>query len=57
MERAFLFPLIRQKVLESLNGYVESERLLKSINEYIVPPGLGNQAGSLGAIALAQAFT
>ena len=54
MDRAFLFPLIRQKVLDSLNGYVESERLLKSINEYIVPPGLGNQAGSLGAIALAQ---
>ena len=55
MDRAFLFPLIRQKVLESLNGYVESESLLKSIDEYILPPALGNQAGSLGAIALAQA--
>ena len=29
MQRTFLFPLIRQKVLESLNGYVESESLLK----------------------------
>ena len=55
MDRAFLFPLIRQKVLGSLNGYVESESLLKSIDEYILPPALGNQAGSLGAIALAQA--
>jgi len=53
MERLFLFPLIRRKVLESLNGYVESESLLKKIDEYIVPPGLGNRSGSLGAIALA----
>ena len=57
MERTFLFPLIRRKVLESLNGYVESETLLKNINEYIVPPGLGNRSGSLGAIALAESFT
>ena len=53
MQRAYLFPLIRRKVLESLNGYVESEYLLKNIDQYIVPPKLGNQSGSLGAIALA----
>ncbi len=56
MHRTFLFPLIRRKVLESLNGYVESEDLLKKIDEYIVPPGLGNRSGSVGAIALAQTF-
>ena len=55
MQRVFLLPLIRQKVLESLNGYVES--LQKNIDEYIVPPALGNQSGSLGAIALVQQFT
>ena len=53
MQRAYLFPLVRRKVLESLNGYVESESLLKNIDQYIVPPKLGNQSGSLGAIALA----
>ena len=57
MGRAFLFPLIRRKVLETLNGYVESESLLKKIDEYIVPPALGNQSGSLGAIALAQTIS
>jgi fructokinase len=57
MQRTFLLPLIRRKVLESLHGYVESESLLKKIDEYIVPPGLGNRSGSLGAIALAQLFT
>jgi fructokinase len=56
MERVFLFPLIRRKVLETLNGYVESESLLKKMDEYIVPPGLGNRSGSLGAIALAQSI-
>jgi fructokinase len=40
--------------LETLNGYVENESLLKNIDGYIVPPALGNQSGSLGAIALAQ---
>ncbi len=54
MNRTFLFPIIRRKVLEILNGYVENESLLKNIDEYIVPPALGNQSGSLGAIALAQ---
>ena len=57
MERAFLFSVIQHKVLESLNGYVENESLLKRIDEYIVPPALGNRSGSLGAIALAQLLT
>jgi fructokinase len=56
MERSFLFPLVRKKTLEILNGYVQNETLLNNIDEYIVPPGLGNRSGSLGAIALAQAI-
>ena len=56
MQRAYLFPLVRRKVLKTLNSYVESESLLKNIDQYIVPPKLGNQSGSLGAIALAQSF-
>jgi fructokinase len=54
MEQLHLFPLIRQKVLTLLNGYVQSPAILKQIDEYIVPPGLGNKAGILGAIALAE---
>lgn len=49
-----LFPLIRMKTLEYLNGYVQSPTIIDSMDHYIVPPGLGNQAGMLGAIALAQ---
>lgn len=53
MQRQFLFAKIRHRVHELLNGYVSSKSVLENIDEYIVPPGLGNQSGSLGAIALA----
>ena len=54
MQRDFLFPKIRSQVLKLLNGYVASRSLLENIDGYIVPPGLENQSGSLGAIALAS---
>ncbi len=54
MEQLHLFPLIRQKVQDLLNGYVRSPAILENIDDYIVPPGLGNKAGILGAIALAR---
>lgn len=54
MEQAHLFPLVRRKVQEVLNGYVQSPTILQNIDTYIVPPGLGNKAGVLGAIALAE---
>ena len=54
MQNRFLFPLIHQKTLSRLNGYIESLGRSKRVEEYIVPPGLGKKAGCLGAIALAQ---
>jgi fructokinase len=54
MEQPQLFPLIHQKVPQLLNGYVQSPAILQNIDTYIVPPGLGNRAGILGAIALAE---
>jgi fructokinase len=54
MQRPILFPIIKRKVQEFLNGYVQSPILLENIDTYIVPPGLGNQSGVLGALALAQ---
>jgi fructokinase len=54
MEQAQVFPLLRQKVLDLLNGYVQAPTILDQIERYIVPPGLGNRAGICGAIALAE---
>jgi len=55
MQQAHLFPLIRSKVQQLLNGYLKAPAILERIDEYIVPPGLGHRAGVKGAIALAQA--
>jgi len=54
MQQPQLFPMIRQKVKESLNGYVQAEVILNGMDGYIVPPGLAGKAGVLGAFALAQ---
>jgi fructokinase len=56
MQREFLFPKIRGRVRELLNGYVASKSILEEIDQYIVPPGLGNQSGSMGAIAIAMQY-
>jgi len=57
MDQPHLFPLVREKTLGYLNGYVQSPAILDHIDTYIVPPGLGNRAGVLGAIALAMEAT
>jgi fructokinase len=54
MEQLQLFPMIRSRVVKSLNNYIQSDSILKNIDQYIVPPGLGNRAGALGCIAIAQ---
>jgi len=45
---------VRQKVQQTLNGYIQSPVVLEKIDEYIVPPTLGNRSGVLGAIAMAM---
>lgn len=54
MHQGHLFPLIREQVRRLLNGYIQLPMILERIDEYIVPPALGDQAGVLGAVALAQ---
>lgn len=54
MEQPQLFPMVRRKVVNYLNGYVQSPSILRDIDSYIVPPGLSNRAGVLGAFVQAQ---
>lgn len=54
MKQQQLFPLIRRGVKEMLNGYVQREQILNAIDQYIVPPGLGDNAGFCGALMLAR---
>jgi len=55
MHQKQLFPLIRGEVRRNLNGYVAHDAILKHIDDYIVPPGLGDNAGLCGALALGLA--
>lgn len=52
MKQGQLFPLIRAEVLKQLNGYVNAEAILDGIDHYIVSPGLGDNAGLCGSLAL-----
>ncbi len=54
MEQTQLFPMIRHQIRQLLNGYIQSPVLQDQIDQFVVPPELGNRAGVLGAIALAQ---
>ena len=53
MQQEHLFPAIRSRVQSHLNGYVQADTIIHGIDRYIVPPGLGNKAGVLGAMGLA----
>lgn len=53
MHQEQLFPLIRKKVLEQLNGYVLTKELA-DIDNYIVPASLNDDQGIMGSIKLAM---
>lgn len=52
MHQKQLFPFIRDEVRKNLNGYVRADEILENMATYIVPPGLGENAGLAGALAL-----
>ena len=53
MHQLHLFPRVRRLTLEKLNGYVSHPAILNDIDGFIVPPGLGDNAGAAGALLLA----
>ena len=54
MSQKLLFPMVRNRVINLLNGYLKSDTILKNVDQFIVSPGLGNRAGVMGAIALGE---
>jgi fructokinase len=52
MHQKQLFPMIRGRLAELLKGYLSYEFLKGSLESFIVPPELGDDAGLLGCVAL-----
>jgi len=53
MAQERLFPVIRERMLHWLGGYIDRSEILVDSHEYLVPPTLGARAGVLGGIGLA----
>jgi fructokinase len=54
MQVESLYPLVREHLVKSLCGYVQASEVISGIEQYVVPPLLGQQAGLAGALALAE---
>jgi fructokinase len=54
MQQNELFDRIRGELSVILNGYIRTPQVLRDMDRYVVPPGLGDRAGVLGALALAE---
>ena len=57
LEHPAMLGLVRNRVVELLGGYLDTPFLrADGIGSFLVPPALGDDAGVLGAIALAQSL-
>ncbi len=54
MQQLHLFPMVRERVVRLLHGYGITAEIVNAINDYIVPPALGDDSGITGAFALAE---
>jgi fructokinase len=54
MHQPHLLPRIREACAQALQGYVPRLETLSDFEAYIVPPALGDWAGVMGALYLAQ---
>lgn len=52
MHQEQLFPLVRKKTAELLNGYIKTKQI-ENMDTYIVPPSLKDNQGVLGCLKLA----
>lgn len=54
MQQKFLFPLIRQKAVTLLNGYIPHPSVTSGLKDVIVSPGLDTRSGITGAYLMAR---
>ena len=54
MHQSFLLPMIREKTIRLLNGYIPVPAVEEGLTDYIVAPGLGDRSGIMGAWLIAK---
>ena len=54
MQKDFLLPMIREKTVHALHGYVAHPAVDAGLKDYIVEPGLATKSGIMGAYLLAR---
>ena len=54
MGQRFLLPMIRERTVALLGGYLSSSVVDRGLEDYIVAPGLGENSGVMGAYLLAR---
>lgn len=54
MRQAQIYPMLREELQRMLNTYIQTPEVMEGIDNYIVPPGLGEYSGVLGALALGR---
>ncbi len=54
MRQEQLLPKIRPIMIDVLKGYIQNDTVIKHLDQYVVGPGVGENSGVLGAIALAE---
>lgn len=47
-----IMAMVRKRLVESLAGYAQGERIAAEIKSFVTSPALGDQAGPLGSVAL-----
>jgi fructokinase len=54
LRQSQLFGRIRHDLAGLLNGYVRATEVIRDLDQYVVPPQLGDRAGVLGGLVLAE---
>jgi fructokinase len=54
MKHKELYSKVRKMTLHFLNNFIQNDLLLNDIDNFIVPPSLGDNAGLCGCFALAK---
>lgn len=54
MQQPQIFPMLRNEFARIMNGYIRRPQILNHLDEFLQPPALGNRAGVLGSLVLAE---